>query len=82
MTNYQKINELIHLVDRALNTDHYGRAEKLFRQLLKEAFESGDNKIISDVSMAFIGFRQTRAIETLKILKRIDPIQALRKDLS
>ncbi len=82
MTDYKKIYELLHLVDRAIDTSHYGRAEKLFRQLLTEAFESRDNKIIVDVSIAFIGFRRHRAIETLKILKRIDPIQAKQKELS
>ncbi|GAI71969.1 unnamed protein product [marine sediment metagenome] len=82
MTDYRKLYELMHLVDRAIDTCHYSRAEKLFRQLLTEAFESRDNKIIADVSIAFIGFRRHHAIETLKILKRIDPIQAQRKVLS
>ncbi|MBA7615436.1 hypothetical protein ES703_22717 [subsurface metagenome] len=82
MTNYKKMHELIHLAERAVNTQHYGRAEKLFRQLLHEAFKSGDNKIIAEISIAFIGFRRHHAIETLKILKRIDPLQSLRKELS
>ncbi len=82
MTNYKKIHELIHLVDRAMSTCHYGRAEKLFRQLLQEAFESEDNKIIVKVSMAFAECRRRRALEALKILKRIDPIQSLQKELS
>ncbi len=82
MTDYKKINELIHLVDRAMSTCHYGRAEKLFRQLLQEAFESEDNKIIGKVSMAFAECRRRRALEALKILKRIDPLQSQRKVLS
>ncbi|GAI82230.1 unnamed protein product, partial [marine sediment metagenome] len=76
MTDHKKIDELIHLAQRAMDTCHYGRAEKLFRQLLQEAFESKDNKIIAEISIAFIRFRRVRAIETLKTLKRIDPIQA------
>ncbi len=82
MTNYRKINELIHLADRAMTTCHYGRAEKLFRQLLQEAFESGDNKIIAEVSRAFLVCRRLRALETYQILKRIDPLQSQRKELS
>ncbi|MBA7697615.1 hypothetical protein ES703_106282 [subsurface metagenome] len=82
MTDYKKLHELMHLVDRAMSTRHYGRAEKLFSQLLTEAFESRDNKIIVNVAIAFIGFRRHRAIETLKVLKRIDPIQAKQKELS
>lgn len=82
MTNDNKIKELVHLVECAMSTCHYGRAEKLFHQLLTEAFESGDHKIIAKVSMAFIECRRRRAIEVCKILKRIDPIQSLRKELS
>ncbi len=82
MTDYKKFNELVHLVDRAMTTCHYDRAEKLFRQLLQEAFESGDNKIIFEVSKAFIVCRHLHALEVLQILKRIDPIQSSRKDLS
>jgi len=82
MTNYKKINELIQLVDGAMSTCHYARAEKLFRQLLQEAFESGDNKIIAEVSMAFMVCRRLRALEVLEILKQIDPLQSQRKELS
>jgi len=82
MTNHKKINELIHLVDRAMSTCHYGRAEKLFRQLLQEAFESEDNKIIAEVSKAFLVCRRLHVLEVLEILKRIDPLQSLRKELS
>ncbi len=82
MTNYRKINELIHLVDRAMTTCHYSRAEKLFRQLLQEAFESGDHKIIAEVSRAFLVCRRLRALETYEILKRVDPLQSQRKELS
>ena len=82
MTNYKKMNNLIHLADRAMETHHYGRAEKLFRQLLREAFETGDNKIIGNVSMAFLECRRRRALEICEILKRIDPIQSQRKVLS
>lgn len=82
MTDHKKINELVHLVNRAMATCHYARAEKLFRQLLMEAFESKDNKIIYEVSLALIECRRLRALEVLGILKRIDPIQAQRKVLS
>lgn len=82
MANYEKLYNLIHLVDRAMETCHYGRAEKLFRQLLQEAFETGDNKIIGNVSMAFIECRRRRALEVCQILKCIDPIQSQRKELS
>lgn len=82
MTNYEKIRELTHLVDRAMTTCHYGRAEKLLRQLLQEAFESGDTKIIAEISIAFTACRRLRALEVLEILKRIDPIQSIRKDQS
>jgi len=82
MTGYKKLYELIHLTDRALSTGHYGRAEKLFRQLLREAFDSGDNKIIAEISTAFMNFRKARALEALRIIKLIDPMQSLRKELS
>ncbi len=82
MTNYKKIHELTHLVDQAMATCHYNHAEKLFRQLLQEAFESGDNKIIYEVSIAFMKFHQARALEVLEMFKRIDPIQSQRRELS
>jgi len=82
MTNYKKLYELMSLAQQAIDTSHYGRCEKLLRQLLQEAFETGDNKIIAEVSTAFMEFHRLHAIEALKILKRIDPIQAKRKDLS
>jgi len=77
--NYKKIHELILLVTRATETHHYGRAEKLFRQLLQEAFKSKNTYIIAEVSKAFIECRRRRAIEICEILKRIDPIQSQRK---
>jgi len=82
MTDYKKIHNLIHLVDRAMSTCHYGRAEKLFEQLLQEAFESEDNKIIAEVSMAFLVCRRLHILDVLEVLKHIDPIQAKRKELS
>ncbi len=82
MVNYEKIHNLMHLADRAMRSCHYARAEKLFRQLLSEAFKSGDNNIIGHVSMAFMEYRRRRILEVLEILKRIDPIQSQRKELS
>ncbi len=82
MTNSNKIAELAHLIDRAMATCHYGRAEKLFRQLLQEAFESEDKQIIARVSLAFMKCRQLRAIDALQMIKRIDPIQSQRRELS
>lgn len=82
MTNYKKLYELIHLTQHALNTCHYGRAEKLLRQMLKEAFATNDNHVISEISKTFLEYRRLRALEVLRILKRIDPIQAKRKELS
>jgi len=82
MANYKKLYELAHLVDRAMTTYHYGRAERLCRQLLMEAFETENNKIIYGVSKALLECRRRRALEVLEILKRIDPIQSLQKELS
>ncbi len=82
MTDYKKLHELIHLTQHALNTRHYGRAEKLLRRMLVEAFETKDNKIIYEISKTFMEYRRLRAIDVLHILKRIDPIQAKRKELS
>lgn len=82
MNNYIKLYELIHLTQHALITQHYGRAEKLFRQMLSEAFKTENKKIIHDISYTFIAYRRLRAIEVLKILKQIDPIQSQRKELS
>ncbi|GAH81195.1 unnamed protein product [marine sediment metagenome] len=82
MASYEKLYNLIHLAQRAADTGHHSRAEKLLRQLLQEALETRDNKIIAEVSTAFIEFRRLRAIEACEILKRIDPIQSQRKELS
>ncbi len=82
MSSTKKLYELIHLADRAMTTCHYNRAEKLFRQLMLEAFRTKDNKIIYEVSKAYIVCRQLHALDVLRILKRIDPLQAQRKDLS
>ncbi len=82
MSSTKKLYELIHLADRAMTTCHYNRAEKLFRQLMLEAFRTKDNKIICEVSKAYIVCRQLHALDVLRILKRIDPLQAQRKDLS
>ena len=82
MTNYEKLCELHHLANRALQTHHYARAEKLLQQMLEEAFSTGNHKTIYVVSKTFLTFRCLRALEVLEILKRIDPIQAKRKVLS
>ncbi len=82
MAPNEKLDNLIHLVDQAMTTCHYDRAERLFRQLLQEAFEIGDNHFIHEVSKAFIECRRRRALNALGIFKRIDPIQAQRKELS
>ncbi len=82
MAPNEKLSNLIRLVDQAMTTCHYDRAERLFRQLLQEAFELGDNHFIAEVSKAFMVCRRLRALETCQILKRIDPIQAQRKELS
>ncbi len=82
MAPNEKLDNLIHLVNQAMTTCHYDRAERLFRQLLREAFETGDMEIIAEVSKAFMVCRRLRALDALQILKRIDPIQSLQKELS
>ncbi len=82
MRRYRKLYELTLLIEQAMLTEHFGRAEKLLRQALEEAFKTEDNKIIGNISYTFMTCRRIRVIKALEILKRIDPIQSQRRELS
>lgn len=82
MINYEKINNLIHLADRAKANDNYTLAEKLMKQLFIEALKSKDTALITHVAEALFEHRRLHIAQVLKILKRIDPIQSQRKELS
>ena len=82
MTSYRKLFALIHLAQKAMDTHHYTRAEKLLRQLLIESHKSKHTVIFKLAANALLETRRLHILEVLEILKRIDPIQAQRKDLS
>ncbi len=82
MTNYRKINELIHLAYRALVSCHYTRAEKLIIQILLEAQKAKDWVTFELAKKALTDCQRFHFLDVLRILKRIDPIQAQRKELS
>jgi len=82
MTNYKKINELIHLADLAKANDNYILAEKFIKQLFVEALKSKDARLISTAAETLLEHRRLRIANVLRDIKRIDPLQSLRKELS
>jgi len=82
MTDYKKINNLIHLADQAMTNHHYPLAKKLLRQLLHEALESKDYRTAYLIGKAFGKCQDLHILDVLSDLKQIDPTQAQRKDLS
>lgn len=82
MTNYKKLIDLVHLADRALSSCHYHRAEKLIIQIILDAQKANDDEIFKLAKQALIECQRFHFLDVLRILKRIDPIQSSRKDLS
>lgn len=82
MTDYKKINNLIHLADRAIAEHHYPRAKKLIEQLLHEALEAEDYRTAYLVGKALTRCQDLHILDIIRDFKRIDPIQAKRKVLS
>lgn len=82
MTNYKKLYNLIHLAHRALSSCHYHRAEKLIVQIIVDAEKANDTEIFELAKQALTNCQRFHFLDALRILKRIDPVQAQRKDLS
>ena len=82
MTQYKKLYELVHLANRALVNCHYTRAEKLIVQIILDAQKANDDQIFELAKQALIDCQRFHFLDVLRILKKIDPIQAQRKDLS
>ena len=82
MSSTQKLYELVHLARKALLSCHYSRAEKLLKQLHLEALKGKDAEMIKLATHALLECRRFHFLDILLDLKYIDPIQALRKDLS
>lgn len=82
MTKYKKLYELVHLANRALANCHYHRAEKLIVQIILDAQKTNDDEIFKLAQQALTDCQRFHFLDVLRILKRIDPIQALRKDQS
>ncbi|MBA7617480.1 hypothetical protein ES703_24795 [subsurface metagenome] len=82
MTNYKKLRDLIYLADKAKANNNYTLAEKFMKQLFTEALKSRDPRLIKHTAEALLEHRRLHLAHVLKILKRIDPIQAKRKVLS
>lgn len=82
MTNFRKLYELVHLAQRALSGCHYRRAEKLIEQILVEAQKANEDEIFELAEKALTDCRRYHFLNALHELKRIDPIQAQRKELS
>ena len=80
--NHKEALAILDLIKHAMDTGHYARAEKQINRLLQEALETKDYEMAHQVSIAFIKCRQLHILDVLRILKRIDPIQAQRKVLS
>ncbi|MBA7668457.1 hypothetical protein ES703_76569 [subsurface metagenome] len=82
MTDYKKINDLIHLAYRALVSCHYTRAEKLIIQIILEAQKAKDWTTFELAKKALTDCQRFHFLNVLRTLKQIDPIQAKRKELS
>ncbi|GAH57517.1 unnamed protein product [marine sediment metagenome] len=82
MTGYKKINELLHLADRAKANGNYTLAEKFIEQLFVEALKSKDAKLITIAAETLLEHRRLHIANVLRDIKRIDPLQSLRKALS
>ncbi|GAH90284.1 unnamed protein product, partial [marine sediment metagenome] len=82
MTKYKKLYELIHLADRAKANGNFPLAEKLIKQLFLETLKGRDARLIKLAANTLFEHRRLHIAHVLRILKRIDPIQAQRKDLS
>jgi len=82
MTDYKKINELVHLANRALAGCHYHRAEKLITQIMVDAQKANDANTFKLAKQALTNCQRFHFLDALHEIKRIDPIQAQRKELS
>ncbi len=82
MTNYKKMHELIYLADKAKANDNYYLAEKFIKQLFVETLKSKNARLIKVAAEALLEHRRLHITHVFKTLKRIDPLQALRKELS
>ena len=79
---YKKINALIQQADRAKANGNYTLAEKFIKQLFAEALKTRDAKLIAAAASTLLEHRRLHIAHVLGILKRIDPIQTLQKELS
>ncbi|GAI71968.1 unnamed protein product [marine sediment metagenome] len=82
MTDYKKINNLIDLAHRAKTNGNFPLAEKFIKQLFLETLKGKDAKLISIAANTLIEHRRLHIAHVRKTLKRINPIQAKRKELS
>jgi len=82
MLEYKKLYDLIHLADRAKANDNYTLAEKFMKQFFAETLKSRDARLIKLAASALFEHRRLHIAHVFQILKRIDPIQAQRKELS
>lgn len=82
MSSTQKMYELVHLADRAKANGNYTLAQKFIEQLFVEALKTKDARLITIAAEALFEHRRLHIANVLRDIKRIDPLQSLRKALS